>query len=210
MNFSDNRIFAIENNGAPILYVISSVKLNHPFIIEMRGRKNIEGYDYKKYKYDGTGVKDCLQFSESFACKMKDYKESKPLYREKDTQLLLGHTHKQNLKIIYRLRSWGMGDDEHSERIVPDVGEAYAIINESESKKHPYHVAPVIAKDGDTRITIEVSAETNDAIQDGKIVVREKPLFYMYSVTNPNESFHRHLNTEEYKNPVSVVLLPRK
>lgn len=123
---------------------------------------------------------------------------------------------------------WGTGDDAIDQSIrtyagrtpgnvnnnaSPKVGQAYAILRRGEPGpgQSPYHVAAVVARDGTTTITMEVSAGEEDAAARD-----QTPEYYLYSTrpsdTNQSElhTFHSEFNQASQYGPnaTTVVIEP--
>lgn len=198
---SENELFAIESNMATKLYVKKSLRFSHPFLVNIGERG-----DYDIFQYDGKCVKDCLQFSESLACGIKDYKETKTQWKEKITGLSFGCNVKKNIEIAQKVLE--KYPDYNSETVNPDVGEAFAIVDLHPTKKYDYHAEFVIAKDGVDRITLSTLGGYEDAIQYGEIIHRGRAEFDIYSI-HPNEDTFYSRWREDYDHPIVLVLCPK-
>lgn len=139
------------------------------------------------YRYKFTSEdNDCLQFAESLAKGVVHYSSEECVYRVKGSRRQFGFTDKQNIELA---RSYKTND-----KTDPKKGQAYAIVrtnlkealNTSEDDLPPYHIAHVLAEDGEYRITMEADAGNK----------LRKPLFGIYSTDPRNpKTFHK-----SYKN----------
>jgi hypothetical protein len=91
----------------------------------------------------------------------------------------------------------------------PRVGQAYAILRNGAAAEgeSPFHVAAVVARDGSTTITMEVSASQFDAVDRDT-----QPEFYMYTTdANDNsglQTFHETFATNEgYGTDATTVVI---
>ena len=198
---SENELFAIEPDIPTNLYVKKKLRFSHPFLVNIGERD-----DYGIFQYDGKCVKDCLQFSESLACGIKDYKETKSQWKEKITGLSFGCSTKKNVEIAQKVLE--KYPNYNSETVNPDVGEAFAIVDLNPTKTYDYHAEFVIAKDGVDRITLSTLGGYEDAIQYGEIIHRGRAEFDIYSI-HPNEDTFYNRWGEDYENPIVVVLTPK-
>jgi hypothetical protein len=89
-----------------------------------------------------------------------------------------------------------------NENALPDVGEAYALVNLSVKQDHPhepftspYHAAAVVAKDGNDRVTIEVFARAENAKYSAT------GSYKMYGAGK--QSFHDYWVGEYYRPPAN-------
>ncbi len=174
-----------------------------------------------KYKFKANFQNDCLGFAEYLS--FGKYLTRKSGFRVKDSKSsakakdkLFGSTDKSNIKIADEL----LNKKRKRDPVDPDIGSAYsAIRRDIEPDECPYHVAMVVASDGNDRITCEGDAGS----------VMNAPVFDMYNVhckrkkvpkkvgvKGPGKSFE-----ETYEDPYSTIgppplipafaeLIPRK
>lgn len=204
MKVSPSSQFAIDKKKDHIIYV-SSTEPPHSWLKRVDGIKPINIKDKTLYPYeyfDVLYINDCLKFAEAMASGVKDYDKLKCVLREKGSRFKFGSKDEINVTIAKGLspsKKKPALPDILNERANPEIGESYAIVRSRELspdvEEVPYHIAFVLAKDGDTNITIEADAG-NDEL--------EKPVFDMYS---PRDTFH-----DRYKDmysPASTIVLER-
>lgn len=191
------------------LFVHKSKRFNHPFL-----RKIGSDGDYDIFEYDGLGVRDCLQLSESFACGIKDYTDETSQWKEKITHREFGVSPEENIQILKKILE--EKPYYQSEKVNPKVGEAFAIVDfelrtrSSKRYPYPYHIGTVIAEDGDDRIVVETFAGKEDAIdEDGVIVERSKPVFAIYNISDKPQTFFEKWR-KFYQKPMVIHLVPKK
>ena len=187
----------------PNFYLVQNVKIKIP---ELSVKKNVEYYEFQFRDFEEK-ENDCLGFTEYFLtgewkdgqCPLKSkyldydkYKTDKPFTQEtfkvaddapkfeSNCEGFFGNTDSHNLRIaLLTKKHYG---DCINRCADPEVGDAISIIYTQWYKKEtkgqtPYHVAPVIAKDGCWVVTCEADAG------DEK---RERPQFDIYS-TDPDD-----------------------
>ncbi len=161
-----------------------------------------EGRRAYVYRYKFTSEdNDCLQFAESLAKGIVHYSSEECVYRVKGSRRQFGYTDKQNIELA---RSHKMND-----KTDPKKGQAYAIVrtNLKEALKNseydlpPYHIAHVLAEDGEFRITLEADAGTT---------IR-RPLFGIYS-TDPRspKTFHKTYKDLYGRQYAATIVLEKK
>ena len=134
---------------------------------------------------------DCLKFAESLVSDVPCYDKQRCVLKEESTNLLFGHTYVQNMRIA----KMAVKDEDAN----PNVGEAYAIVRmKHKNNTAPYHIATVIAKDGNTNITMEADAGADLTY----------PIFDMYDVHGKNPSFHMKFNA--FFSPASTIVLTKR
>lgn len=195
--FSENNKFAIHNNLQDILFIHSTVdKTNlHPWIVKTKVKPVKKGYDIYNINKEFTSEQnDCLNFAESLTSKSWGYNKIACALKERKTNKVFGSSDEKN--IILASDSENILNDTAN----PDVGEVYAIVRKKIiMNKAPYHIAYVVAKDGNTSITIEADAGDPQ---------RKIPIFDMYTVGSSTYSFHSRYK-DDFK-PASTILLIKK
>jgi hypothetical protein len=154
------------------------------------------------YRYKFTSEdNDCLQFAESLAAGIVHYSSKECVYRVKGSRRQFGDTDKQNIALALEHKT--------NDKTDPKTGQAYAIVrtNLKEALKHseddlpPYHIAHVLAEDGEYRITLEADAGTT---------IR-RPLFGIYSVNPRNpKTFHKTYKDVYGKHYAATIVLEKK
>jgi|GEM_PF-6419863 len=126
------------------------------------------GYDM--YTFSGRFVNDCLGFSE-YLSTGKYSKASAFVGKDDDpsgTDREFGKSDKQNLSIA---ESGGSSKFSKGTDATPGIGESYTMVRRKiEANECPFHVAMVVASDGEDNVTCEADAGAN----------RRKPIFDMY------------------------------
>ena len=188
--YSTNRNYAVDSNNLSVLYIKNGVTdFNHTMI--GRATKLPIVNDYIPYKYTPRKfVNDCLQFAESMAADIPGYNEERCIFRSKNSMKSFGESDDLNSKIALKDRE----DNEAN----PNIGEAYAIVSLKVNPENPdlnYHIGYVVAKDGDTNITLEA---------DAGVKGQRFPVFDMY---DDKKTFHKRYS-EIYK-PASTIVLKK-
>lgn len=191
MKFSPSGRFGLDPSNPTTLYIKDDIPV-HPWL--RRIGPNL--YQY----FDTLQRNDCLQFAEAMTCGVKDYNKPSCVLREKGSQFEFGKSYASQLNMANGLsptKAHNRLPSILNEQANPDAGESYAIVRRKTIEGQvPYHIAFVLAKDGDTTITIEADAGNPDL----KI-----PVFDMYS---PRDTFH-----DRYKKmyaPAATMILEKK
>lgn len=204
MKVSPSGQFAIDEKNEHVLFV-SSTEPPHSWLRRVTTLQPLKIKDKILYPYeyfDTLYINDCLKFAEAITSGVKDYDKLKCVLREKGSRFKFGFKDETNVTIAKGLspaKTKKTLPRILNEQANPEVGESYAIVRarplSSEIEEVPYHIAFVLAKDGDTNITIEADAGDSDL---------DKPVFDMYS---PRDTFH-----DRYKDsidPASTIVLER-
>ncbi len=163
---------------------------------DMQGRRP---YVYR-YKFTSED-NDCLQFAESLAKGEVHYSSEECVYRVKGSKRQFGDTDKQNIELAKKYKANDKAD--------PRKGQSYAIVRtnlkealrSSEEDLPPYHIAHVLAEDGEYRITLEADA--------GAII--RKPVFGIYSVRpSHDKTFHKTYKEMYGKQAAATIVLEPK
>lgn len=191
--FSENKKFAINVNDASVLLIKPSVDKTplHPWIVEID--KTTKGYQsYNIVNNFSKGENDCLNFAESLTTGIWGYQKNSCALKEKKSKKVFGDTYEKNIQLASKL------GEILNDKANPEVGEVYAIVRKKDLEgDHPYHIAYVIAKDGDTSITVEADAGDPE---------RKTPVFDMYNLTT--DTFHSRYKDSFY--PASTIVLIKK
>lgn len=153
-----------------------------------------------KYKYPFESEdNDCLRFAEGLAKGVVHYAASACVYNVKDSHRKFGVTDKKNAELARKYRQDAAAD--------PRKGQAFAIVRTNlhtalrdGDDLPPYHIAHVIEEDGEWRITLEADAGNPDL---------RKPVFSIYSITDPEKSFHA-MHAPIYGNAAAATLVLEK
>ena len=215
---SMNQIFLVDPEDEEVLYIhlsaLSATKKSNPFIFkhmnEIRQSHRVQKFPgYAKF---GNIIKfkeldnDCLLLSEGIITEdlSKPKNQNAKLRAQEDRSRLFGHSDKQNIKIAKDINKT-TSEKEYVE-LNPDIMEAYAILPvvlPKDTGGCPYHAATVILKDGDTNITLEA---------DSGVSGLRKPVFDIYSTTNPAQSFYtryKDMYSVNRQVPVATILVSR-
>jgi hypothetical protein len=177
--------YRVYENQPHILYVAKEALATIPNILVRDTSATLDAKKYVPYKYRHKFTSednDCLRFAEGLAKGVVSYKGDACVYKVDGppTQRKFGVTDKKNMELARKYRKDAAAD--------PKKGQAYAIVRTNLIKAlkegedlPPYHIAHVIAEDGDWRVTLEADAGNEDLT---------RPDFGIYSTTQPALSFH--------------------
>lgn len=199
---STSGIFRWKSSSPEKLYSLHELP-NMPFLVMLPRKQRVAWHEdvlYFVYEYDVTAfewVNDCLQFAEGLLLKRPGYSKQQavshalPTVAEKPR--VFGYQDKGNLQIANNPNfNWECNAN-------PPLSHAYAIVRKVlQPQDIPYHVAYVLAKDGEWNITLEANAEDPS---------RQQPHFCMYSVdpTSPYNFYNFYTSLGMY--PASALIL---
>jgi hypothetical protein len=198
MKYSPSRRYAIDEKKPNILYIASDTS-PHPWLQRISSDP-IQNKYYPYQYFDTLEINDCLQFAEAMASGVKNYADTKCVLREKGSRFDFGKSYTSEINMSKGkspTKTHPRFPELRNEKANPEIGESYAIVRgKTIQGEVPYHIAFVLAKDGDTDITIEADAGDREL---------ERPIFDMYS---PRDTFH-----DRYKEmyaPASTMILEKK
>jgi hypothetical protein len=200
MKFSPSGMYGLDERKPSILYVRGESP--HPWLKRTSGKpiQQNESIYYPYQYFDTLQINDCLQFAEAITSGIKDYADTKCILREKGSRFDFGKSYSSEIAMSKGkspTKTYPRFPEILNENANPEIGESYAIVRgKTIQGEVPYHIAFVIAKDGDTNITLEADAGNPDL---------NMPVFDMYS---PRDTFH-----DRYKElyaPASTMVLEKK
>jgi hypothetical protein len=197
---SESETFVLLENEDSHVYRLIGPRAQLRFCRATGRKKMFGGRLYTEHEPRMEFLRDCLHTAEEIMAQRElelNVTRSQVVGSEGG---LFGQTRKLNIANA-RL----VPPEERNAGATPGRGQAYVIVETGKIKEYPYHAAAVIAEDGDDRVTIEVEAEAQHARQDER---HERGRFEIYSVTDPDQSFHTQ-HSPEYTRPITVVIEPR-
>ncbi len=200
MKFSPSGLYGIDEKKPSILYVRGENP--HPWLKRTSGKPIQQNANiYYPYQYfDLLEINDCLQFAESMTSGIKNYSDTKCVLREKGSRFDFGKSYTSEINMSKGkspTKTYPRFPEILNENANPEIGESYAIVRgKTIQGEVPYHIAFVLAKDGDTNITLEADASNPDL---------NMPVFDMYS---PRDTFHDRY--KELYTPGSTMVLEKK
>lgn len=187
--FSQYGYFAV-NKGVRLrhyLFCILEIRDNFVVTRDPTMDREILGKPYYAHIYAHMSqfINDCLQFVEGLVIGEPSYRGERSMLRPLGSRIPFGQSDGRNMQVANMKR---VIQNEHAN---PNIGEAYAIVRTGDlwDDVVPYHIAYVLAKDGNSNITIEADAGTK----------LRKPVFDIYSViSDSGETFHDRYKAELY------------
>lgn len=193
VQYSENRLFRVDSAKPHVLFVKSDIEVPSKWlkpIIDTRAPKGMVAYA----PAHALSPNDCLKYAESLAADAPGRDENMCIFRERSTNLIFGHSYKQNIRIA------NTPSAVLNERADPEPGESYAIVRAIHTDEDvPYHIGYVLLKDGSTTVTMEANAS------DASL---KYAMFDMYDTKDPKKSFHRRFRSI-YSPAVTIVLKKR-
>lgn len=198
MKYSPSGLYAIDEKKPDIIYIASDTP-PHPWLQRLPS-KPVQNKYYPYQYFDTLEINDCLQFAEAMTSGIKNYADTKCVLREKGSRFDFGKSYTSEINMSKGkspTKTHPRFPEILNEKANPEIEESYAIVRgKTIQGEVPYHIAFVIAKDGDTNITIEADAGDSEL---------KRPVFDMYS---PRDTFH-----DRYKEiyaPASTMVLEKK
>jgi hypothetical protein len=156
---------------------------------------------YYLLKRQQNFFEDCLETAEdlinnSFPDKIAHIIRSKV----KDTNQEFGNSNENNIAAAKKYLA--EYSNNANEKANPNVNEAYVIVSQNNNTKYPYHAAAVIAKDGDSNITLEVFAANEDA-QNRNV----QGTYHEYTSSNTFHNTWAGHETLSSGDPVTIVIV---
>jgi hypothetical protein len=196
---SDNGLYAVHPDHRTYLYIDTGrVKTIPDVLARVKKPQDAHGRIPFTYRHPFTPEdNDCLQFAESLASGIVQHREKTCIYAVGGRKF--GFADKNNIALARKYRQ--------DEAANPAVGQAFAIVRtnlakvmkEKDAEYPPYHIAHVLAADGDSRITLEADAGSD----------LKRPVFGMYSVRLVTKSFHRRYKSVYGEDAAATIVLEK-